>query len=428
MTGPGKVTLINTKGARRDGDPMGWAVRGAVFLATFAAALWLSRPVAEEAAGRGAPDPLPSAREAAGASAHGDPIAETFPQDRWDAWLAARQRSQTELAEYTAIAWQISWFLREHVAALGDARRYGSALLSQQISQQTSQQISRQNSRQMSQGTNAAPVPTSVATYAAAANQPPGADAERQRWLALKGRFAQLEAARAQLLATHTPAHPEVAQLDEALAALQNEIRQLERGLDRQDAWAKDGSLPGPSREFAESPPPGGDDLASADLQPTVGNGLSPAIAEGSWPGKEQAEAFCEAMRSLAAGEATLSQLMEQATGAGREVQAALQEEEASAAALHEAWRDAAIRAVIPTPVPPPAGLSTAAVSSRTVSDWGLRGTLAAALSLLATIAAGWIWSGLSEPRGLPGESPPPRRHWRADGPEPLSGPKLLAR
>lgn len=424
MTGSREATLASSVMARRDGDPMGWAVRGAVFLATFAVALWLSRPIAEEAAVREVPDLRSSAPEAAGASAHGDPIAETFPQDRWDAWLAARQRSQTELAEYTAIAGQISWFLREHVAALGDARRYGSALLSQQ----TSQQISRQDSRQMSQGTNAAPAPTSVATYAAAANQPPGADAERQRWLALKGRFAQLEAARAQLLATHTPAHPEVVQLDDALAALQNEIRQLERRLDRQDAWARDGSLPGPSREFAESPPPGGDDLASADLQPTVGNGLSPAIAEGSWPGKEQAEAFCEAMRSLAAGEATLSQLMEQATGAGREVQAALQEEEASAAALHEAWRDAAIRAVIPTPAPPPAGLSTAAVSSRAVSDWGLRGTLAAALSLLATIAAGWIWSGLSEPRGSPGEGAPPRRHWRADGPEPLSGPKLLAR
>lgn len=420
MTGPRKVRLANTGRTRRDSDPIGWAVRGAAFLMTFAAALWLSRPVTEEAAVRGVSDFPSSAREAAGGFAQSDPIAGVFPQDRWDAWLSARQSSQRALAEYAAISEQISWFLRQHVAALCDARRYGSALLSQRIS--------RQNSRQNSPGTNAAPAPTtSVATYAAAANQPTGADAERQRWLALKGRFAQLEAERAQLLATHTPAHPEVVQLDGVLAELGNEIRQLERRIDRQDAWAKDGSPLGPNREFAESPPHG-NNLSSADLQPMVGNGLSPGIAEGSWPGVEQAEAFCEAMRSLAADEATLSQLLEQATGAGQEVQAARRAEEASAAALHEAWRDAAIRAVIPAPVPDPAGPSTAAMHSRAVSDWGLRGTLAAALSLLATIAAGWIWSGLHEPRGSSGEGPPPRRYWRADGPERLSGPKLSAR
>ena len=378
---------------------------------TFAAALWLSQPVTEEAAVRGVSDFPSSAREAAGGSAHSDPIAETFPQDRWDAWLSARQSSQRALAEYAAIAEQILWFLRQHVAALCDARRYGSALLSQRISQQT----------------NAAPSPTLAETDAAAANPPPTADAERQRWLALKGRFAQLEAERAQLLATHTPAHPEVVQLDGVLAELRNEIRQLERRIDRQDAWAKDGSLLGPNREFAESPPHR-NNLASADLQPMVGNGLSPGIAEKSWPGVEQAEAFCEAMRSLAADEATLSQLLEQATGAGQEVQAARRAEEASAAALHEAWRDAAIRAVTPTPVPDPAGPFTAASSGRAVSDWGLRGTLAAALSLLATIAAGWIWSGLHEPGESSGEGVTPRRYWRADGPERLSGPKLLAR
>ncbi|MGQ9606661.1 MAG: hypothetical protein ACUVTW_10695 [Thermogutta sp.] len=390
---------------------MGWAVRGAAFLATFAAALWLSRPVTEEAAVRGVPDFPSSARGAAGGAAHRGPIVETFPQDRWDAWLSARQTSQSALAEYAAIAEQIPWFLWQNVAALRDARRYGSALLSQRIPQQT----------------NAAPSPTSAETDAAAANSPPPADAERQRWLALKGRFARLEAERAQLLATHTPAHPEVAQLDGVLAELGNEIRQLERRLDGRDAWARDGSRLGPNREFAESPPHG-DDLAFADLQPTVGNGLAPGIAEKSWYGAEQAEAFCEAMRSLAAGEATLSHLLEQAMAAGREVQAALREEEKSAAALREAWRDAAIRAAAPTPIPDSAGPSAAAVSGRAVSDWAIRGTLAAALGLLATIAAGWIWSGLHEPGESSGEGVPPRRYWRADGPERLSGPKLLAR
>ncbi len=403
MASPGEAISRPSTKARIGGDPLGWLVRGAALSATFAAVIWLSRPIAQTpglAAFSSAPDPASDDLMAQ------PPQSATLSQDHWEAWLAARQRVQAAIAEYAAIADQTQWFLRQHVAVLRDARRCGSSLLA------------RRSSAAAASG----------ATDTAETIRPPHSEAERRRWAFLKGDLARLEAERARLLATHTPAHPEVARLDGVMVELRNEIRQLEQWLGNQGEFAPDGSGQESSRSVAAPLPPHQERLVTADSRPPVGNGDSRQLPNELPVEGEETEAFREAMRDLAAGEATLSQLLEQAGPARQELVSALRQEQASAAALREAWCDSAERAVVATR---PSGRSNPPASAsiaRSRSDWGLRGTLAAALSVLSAIAAGWIWSGLRDTGQKPHAEPSPRRYWRADGAEPPPRPKFQPR
>ncbi|GAB6187311.1 hypothetical protein [Thermopirellula anaerolimosa] len=409
MAHPGKATFQQSAKARPGGDPLGWIVRIAVLATTFATVMWLSRPLADAPGIVTEHDSQATLHEATGGSLRQKTPA--LPQDRWEAWLAARERSQKAFAEYAAVARQMQWAWLQHVAALHDARRYGTELLAK--------------------GSIAVIPPSATAGNTAAAERTNPTEQERQRWAFLKGYLARLEMERAQLSATHTPAHPEVAQLDAMIAEVRSEMRQLERWIDHQGAFARDGYRLESNHEASEPPAPHRRDLATAVSRPPVGNGLSGGLREEpevSTPETVPTEAFREAMRDLAAGEATLSQLLEHATAAGQELQAALCREEASAAALQEAWRDFADRSASAPPVTDRAGPATTAANGRSQSSFGLRGTLAAALSLLATIAAGWIWNGLRSPEEISRDEPPPRRYWRADGAEPLPAPKLLGR
>jgi len=403
MTSRGAAISRHFTRARFGGDPVGWLVRGAALSATFAAVIWLSQAPTEAPGATILRERHQAVEDVTGTSIPQNPHSRLLPKDRWEAWLAARQRSQNALTEYAAIAKQMHLFLRQHVAVLRDARRYGSSLLAQQ--------------------SNAAAAPLSTADTAV--RIPPESDAERQRWAFLKGYLARLEVERARLLATHTPAHPEVAQLAGVMAELRSEIRQLEQWLGNQGEFARDGSRYGSSRGLTESPSPHQDHLVIAASRPPVGKDVPNGIAEELPVGAEEAEAFREALRDLAAGEATLSQLLEQAGAAGQELESALRQEESSAAALREAWCDSAERAVSAAPAPDHSNHPATASIDRSRSNWGLRGALAAALSLLSAIAAGWIWSGLRDPEEKPHAESPARRYWRADGAEPLPRPKL---
>lgn len=407
MASPGEAISRPSTKARIGGDPLGWLVRGAALSVTFAAVIWLSRPIGETPGLAAFPsDPDPTSHHAADDSIVENSQSRALSNDRWEAWFVARQRVQAALAEYAAIANQTQLFLQQHVAVLRDARRYGSSLLAQR--------------------SNAAPA--SNASDTAEAIRSPYSEMERQRWAFLKGDLARLEAERARLLATHTPAHPEVARLDGVMVELRNEIRQLEQWLGNQGEFAPDGSGQGSSRSAAAPPPPYQQHLVTADSQPPVGQSDPREIPEGLPVGGEEAEAFREAMRDLAAGEATLSQLLEQAGAARQELESALRQEQASAAALRQAWCDSAERAAAATDSSEHSNPPATASITRSRSDWGLRSTLAAALSVLSAIAAGWIWSGLRDTGERPHAEPPPRRYWRADGAEPPSRPKFQPR